>query len=189
MRSSLLLTLSLLAAAAALCGCSASPGAGSSPGESSGSSAGSSASAAAVPAGAVSTSGVCGLVPIAKVDSILGKPYANSEEIAIPELSMADAAYCKYTPASGTGQLVIQVATTDPGDAVATFNEATGGVLSAQSGIGDSALYTDTIPELVVVWDQTTIMVGQDIGAGHTASDEVSLNQLEKLATSVHAAS
>jgi len=189
--SRLLLALPLVAVALCLSACSLGSPSGSTAG-SSGASAGSAgataSSAAAAPAGSVSTDGVCGLVPISKVNSILGTKYANSKEVPLPEITIADAAYCEYTPTSGTGQFVIQVATSDPTDAVATFNQATGGVLAAQSGIGDSALYSDTIPELVVVWGQTSIAVGQDIGAGHTGKDRVSLDRLEKLATTVHAA-
>lgn len=183
-RSRLLLALPLVAVAVSLSACSlGSPGSG----PSAGGSAGASSSATAAPAGSVSTDGVCGLVPIGKVNSTLGTSYANSEEIAIPEITLADAAYCKYTPAGGTGQFVIQVATSGPSDAVQLFNDATGDILAPQSGIGDSALYAGSVPELVVVWGQTTISVGQDVGATGTMK-KVTLDQLEKLANAVHAA-
>ena len=186
LRSRLLLAAPLLAVAVTLTACSVgSPGTGSSNGGSEGASAGSSAAAAS--SGSGSTDGVCGLVPIGKVNSILGMSYANSKETALPELTMADAAYCTYSRASGTGTLVIQVATSHPADAIGTMNDATGDLLVAQSGIGDSAMYADSVPELVVVWGQTTIAVGQDVGAGG-GTKKVTLAQLEKLATAVHAA-
>ena len=190
-RSRVLLALPLVAVAVSLSACSlGSPGSGGSAGSSGGPAAPSgltASSATAAPAGSVSTDGVCGLVPIGKVNSTLGTAYANSEEIALPEITLADAAYCKYTPAGGTGQFVIQVATSGPSDAVQVFNDATGDILAPQSGIGDSALYAGSIPELVVVWGQTTISVGQDVGATGTMK-KVTLDQLEKLANAVHAA-
>jgi hypothetical protein len=183
LRSRFLLAAPLLAVAVTLTACSVgSPAAEPSAGAAAGAS-----SATAAPAGSVSTAGVCGLVPIGTVNSTLGTSYANSKETALPEITLEDAAYCTYTPASGTGQFVIQVATSGPADAVQVFNDATGDVLAAQSGIGDSALYADSVPELVVVWGQTTISVGQDVGATGTMK-KVTLAQLEKLADAVHAA-
>lgn len=179
------LALPLVAAALILTGCStgaASPGPAS-PAPNSGSAP---SSAPAAPAGSVSTDGVCGLVPIDKVNSILGRKYVSSKEIAIPDMSLSDAAYCYYTTASGVGNFAIQVATSSPSDAVTRFNDATGDKLVAQSGIGDSALYTDAFPELVVVFGQTTIAVGQSGQASDDAN--ITLDQLKKLANLVHSA-
>ena len=182
-RSPVVLTLPLVAVVAALTACSAgSPGGGSSAGG--GATAGSASSAAAAPAGSVSTEGVCGILPISKVDSILGRSYANSKEVALPAITIADAAYCSYTPASGKGSFVIQVATSHPADAVDTFNEATGNRLVPQPGIGDSAMYAELFPELVVVWGQTAIAVGQT--GSNDGDKKITLTQLEKLATAVH---
>jgi hypothetical protein len=145
-----------------------------------------SSTATAVASGTVSTDGVCGLVPIASVDSILGRAYVNSKLVAIPAITMADASYCDYTPASGGGEFQIQIATSAPADATDTMNEATGGRLKPVSGIGDSALFTAFFPELVVVYGQTTIAVSQSSsGAGNSP---ITQGQLKTLATAVHAA-
>lgn len=145
-----------------------------------------SSSVPAAPAGSASTDGVCGRVPIDKVNAIIGRKYVNSKEVAIPDMSLSDAAYCYYTTASGVGEFAIQVVTSSPSDAITRLNDATGDKLIAQSGIGDSALYTDSYPELVVVYGQTTIAVGQ---SGQASSDaNITLNQLEKLANAVHSA-
>lgn len=179
------LALPLAAVALILSGCStgaAAPGT-TSPAPNGGAAP---SSAPTGPAGSVSTEGVCGLVPIDKVNAMIGRHYVNSKEIAIPDMSLSDAAYCYYTTASGVGEFAIQVATSSPSDAVTRFNDATGDKLVAQSGIGDSALYTDAYPELVVVYGQTTIAVGQ---SGQAASDaNITLNQLEDLANAVHSA-
>ena len=187
-RSRLLLALPLVAVALSLSACSlGSPGSGAPGGASGGSSAGASASSAsAAPAGSVSTVGVCGLVPISKVNSILKRRYTDSKEVALPEISISDAAYCLYGSATAAGEFAIQVATSDPSEAVVTFNDATGDALVGQSGIGDSAMYSASYPELLAVWGQTTIVVGQ---AGSEKGDAaITLAQLEKLANTVHAA-
>jgi len=187
--SPVLLVLPVAAAlAVGLTACSigspGSSGGGSSAGKGAASGGPSASSAPAAPAGSVSSDGVCGILPISKVNSILGSSYANSEEVALPALTMADAAYCSYTPASGAGDFVIQMATSHPADAASTMNEAAGGRLVPQSGIGDSAMYTEFYPELVVVWGQTTIEVGQANSV--PGAKKVTLAQLEKLATAVH---
>ncbi len=172
-----------------LAACSFSPTAGgtASSSSSAASTSGPTPSAAApVASGTVSTEGVCGLVPIATVNSILGRTYVNSQLVAVPASTMADTNYCAYTPASGAGAFQIQVATSDPTDATSTFNDATGGKLVPTSGIGDSALFSDFFPELVVVWGQTTIAVGQSTSG--TGDSPITQDQLKKLATAVHAA-
>ncbi|MEP6842659.1 MAG: hypothetical protein ABJA11_04000 [Pseudolysinimonas sp.] len=188
--SRLWLAVPLVVVAVTLCACSTgSPGAGSSAGGGApgGAAAGSAAaSPPAAPAGSVSTDGVCGLLPISKVNSILKRSYTDSTETALPAASMADAAYCLYGTASMKEQFAIQVATSDPADAASTFNEATGGKLEPQSGIGDSALYASSFPELVVVWGQTAIAVGQSSFEKGDAT--ITLDQLKTLATAVHAA-
>ena len=88
--------------------------------------------------------------------------YTTSKEIAIPAISIADAAYCLYWTATAPEEFSIQVATSDPADAGRTFNDATGDTIVAQSGIGDSAMFAASYPELLVVWGQTTVVVGQD---------------------------
>lgn len=184
--SRLLFVVPLVTAALALSACSvASPGAGSSA-TAGGSAAAAPPSAPAAAAGSVSTDGVCGLVPLSKVNSILQRSYTDSKEIPLPASSISDAAYCLYGTASAAGQFAIQVATSDPAGAASVFNEATGGKLAPQSGIGDSAMYTDSYPELVVVWGQTAIAVGQ---SGFEKGDAtMTLDELKKLATAVHAA-
>jgi hypothetical protein len=182
-RSRLLLAVPLIAVAVVLSACSVgSPGAGGS----AGTSASSSSSPAAGPAASVSTDGVCGLVPISKVNSILKRSYTTSKEVPLPAISIADAAYCAYGTATAPEEFAIQVATSDPADASQTFNQATGNRLAPQSGIGDSAAYTDFFPELLVTWGQTTITVGQ---TGSQKGDAtITLDQLKALATAVHAA-
>jgi hypothetical protein len=116
----------------------------------------------------------------------LKRTYTTSKEIPLPAISVADAAYCLYGTATAPEEFAIQVATSDPADASETFNEATGNRLTPQSGIGDSASYTDFFPELLVIWGQTTITVGQ---AGSEKGDaKITLDQLKALATAVHAA-
>lgn len=189
-RSRLLLAAPLVAAALVLTACStgspaAGGGASSSAATSASASAGASGGASAN--GSVSTDGVCGLVPIAQVNSILKRSYTTSKEVALPATSIADAAYCSYGTAASPEQFAIQVATSDPSDAAQTFNQATGNKLAAQSGIGDSAMYSAFFPELLVVWGQTTVVVGQ---VGSEKGDAaITLTRLEKLATAVHAAS
>jgi hypothetical protein len=164
---------------------SGSAGAGATAGSAPPSGHGSSAAARAA-SGTTSTDGVCGLVPIASVNSTLGRAYVNSKLVTIPAITMADASYCDYTPASGGGELQIQVATSHPADATSTMNDATGGRLKPISGIGDSALYTDFFPELVVVYGQTAIAVSQSSrGSGDSP---ITQGQLKKLAAAVHAA-
>ncbi|MEO6114920.1 MAG: hypothetical protein ABIP33_00925 [Pseudolysinimonas sp.] len=184
----LALPLVAVAVAVALSACSAgSPGSGSSAGG--GASTGASKSASSAPAaatGSVSTDGVCGLVPISKVNSILKRSYTDSQEIELPAITIADAAYCLYGTAAIKEQFAIQVATSNPADAVSVFNEATGGKLAPQSGIGDSAMYTSEYPELTVIWGQTAIAVGQSNFAKGDAT--ITLDELKKLATAVHAA-
>jgi hypothetical protein len=120
------------------------------------------------------------------VNSILKRKYTTSKEIPLPAISVADAAYCLYGTATAPEEFAIQVATSDPADASETFNEATGNRLALQSGIGDSASYTDFFPELLVIWGQTTITVGQ---TGSEKGDaKITLDQLKALATAVHAA-
>jgi len=189
-RSRLLLAAPLVAAALVLTACStgspaAGGGASSSAATSASASAGASGGASA--GGSVSTDGVCGLVPIAQVNSILKRSYATSKEVALPATSIADAAYCSYGTAASPEQFAIQVATSDPADAAQTFNQATGNKLAAQSGIGDSAMYSAFFPELLVVWGQTTVVVGQN--GSEKGDAAITLAQLEKLATAVHAAS
>lgn len=145
-----------------------------------------SSTAARAASGTVSTDGVCGLVPIASVDSTLGRTYVNSKLVAVPASAMADTSYCDYTPASGAGEFQIQVAKSDPTGATGTFNDATGGKLVSFPGIGDSALYAASFPELVVVYGQTTIAVGQSSrGSGDSP---ITQEQLKKLVAAVHAA-
>ena len=146
----------------------------------------SSSTAKSVASGTVSTEGVCGLVPIASVNSMLGRTYVNSKLVAIPTITMADASYCDYTPASGGGEFQIQVAKSDPADATGTMNEATGGRLKPVSGIGDSVLYTAFFPELVVVYGQTTIAVSQSTSG--TGNSPITQDQLKTLVAAVHAA-
>jgi hypothetical protein len=187
--SRVLLALPLVAVALSLSACSlGSPGSVASAGSSgaSGASAGSASSAAAAPAGSVSTDGVCGLVPISKVNSILKRRYTDSKEIPIPDISIADAAYCLYGTATAAGEFAIQVVTSDPSTAIERFSDATGDTLVAQSGIGDSAMFSASYPELLVVWGQTTVVVGQD--GSEKGDAQLTLAQLEKLATTVHAA-
>lgn len=188
-RSRLLLAAPLIAAALVLTACStgspaAGGGASSSAATSASASAGASGGASA--GGSVSTDGVCGLVPIAQVNSILKRRYTTSKEVALPATSIADAAYCSYGTAASPEQFAIQVATSDPSDAAQTFNQATGNKLAAQSGIGDSAMYSAFFPELLVVWGQTTVVVGQN--GSEKGDAAITLAQLEKLATAVHAA-
>jgi hypothetical protein len=115
---------------------------------------------------------------------MLGRAYVNSKLVKIPTLTMADAAYCDYTAAPGGGEFENQIAKSAPADATATMNAATGGRLKPIPGIGDSALYTDFFPELVVVYGQTTIAVGQSTsGAG---SSPITQDQLKHLALAVH---
>jgi len=176
--SRIVLLIPLVVASVALSACSTGvtpTGSGGAPGSHS-----AAASAPAVPAGTVSTEGVCGLVPIAQVDSMLGRSYANSNQVVLP-----DFAYCDYTAASGAGEFEIQVVPSSAG-ALNQLNEATGGKLSPQSGIGDSAYYSDIFPELVVVYGTTTIAVGQSLAAAGDST--ITLNQLKKLAEAVHAA-
>jgi hypothetical protein len=186
-RSRLAFALPLVVVVIALSACSAgAPGGGSSGAAGAGGSSAPSSSAPAGPAGSVSTDGVCGLVPISKVNSILKRTYTTSKEIPLPAISVADAAYCLYGTATAPEEFAIQVATSDPADASETFNEATGNRLTPQSGIGDSASYTDFFPELLVIWGQTTITVGQ---TGSEKGDaKITLDQLKTLATAVHAA-
>ena len=187
-RSRVLLALPLVAVALSLSACSlGSPSSVASAGSSGASGASPGSSAAAAPAGSVSTDGVCGLVPIAKVNSILKRKYTDSKEIPIPDISIADAAYCLYGTATAAGEFAIQVVSGDPPTAIERFNDATGDTLVSQSGIGDSAMFSASYPELLVVWGQTTIVVGQD--GSEKGDAAITLAQLEKLATTVHAAS
>ena len=189
-RPRLLIALPLAAVALSLSACSlGSPASGAPAGSSGGpgAPAGSSASsAAAAPAGSVSTDGVCGLVPISKVNSMLKRRYTDSKEVPIPDISIADAAYCLYGTATAAGEFAIQVVNGDPSTAIERFNDATGDTLVAQSGIGDSAMYSASYPELLVVWGQTTVVVGQD--GSEEGDPPITLAQLEKLATAVDAA-
>ena len=189
-RSRLLLAAPLVAAALVLTACSTgSPAAGggaASASAATSASASAGASGGASANGSVSTDGVCGLVPIAQVNSILKRSYTTSKEVALPATSIADAAYCSYGTAASPEQFAIQVATSDPSDAAQTFNQATGNKLAAQSGIGDSAMYSAFFPELLVVWGQTTVVVGQN--GSEKGDAAITLAQLEKLATAVHAA-
>jgi|GEM_PF-1961877 len=190
LRPRLVLVVPLAALAVTLSACSAgSPTAGSSggPAATSGpSDAASSAASAGVGGGSVSTDGVCGLVPISKVNSILKRSYTTSKEVALPAISIADAAYCAYGTTAAPEQFSIQVATSDPADATQSFNQATGNRLTAQSGIGDSAMYSDFFPELLVVWGQTTVVVGQN--NSQKGDSAITLAQLKTLANAVHAA-
>lgn len=170
----------------ALAACSSSPGARSTTTNAAPSNAQTPSAAPSVASGTVSTEGVCGLVPIGTVDATVGRKYVNSKLIAIPANTMADASYCYYTPASGAGEFAIQVVKSDPDGATNTFNDATGGKLVPTSGIGDSATYADSFPELVVVWGQTTIAVGQSTSG--PGDSPITQDQLKKLATAVHAA-
>ncbi|MEP6481247.1 MAG: hypothetical protein ABJA94_04480 [Rhodoglobus sp.] len=174
----------LVVAALLLTGCSGgggTPATGSAPTASSSPA----SSPPAVSAGSVSKEGVCGLVPIATVNSTLGRSYASSKEVSIDQV-IAGAAYCDYTPASGSGEFEIQVVPGDPADATQTLNDAAGGVLMPITGVGDSAMYASSFPELVVVYGDTTIAVGQSTSAA--GASEITLDQLKKLADAVHSA-
>ncbi|HXR44885.1 MAG TPA: hypothetical protein VN759_08765, partial [Pseudolysinimonas sp.] len=139
---------------------------------------------AAAPAGSVSTDGVCGLVPISKVNSIINRRYSTSSEV--PLHNVADAAYCLYGTAASPSQFAIQVATSNPADFSQVSNDATGDTMVPQTGIGDSAMFSASFPELLVTWGQTTVAVGQTLSQKGDAP--ITLDQLEKLATAVHAA-
>ncbi|MEO7720576.1 MAG: hypothetical protein ABIS08_01515 [Pseudolysinimonas sp.] len=184
--SRLWLAVPLVAVVVTLSACSVSSPSGGSSAGATAASPGSASSAPSAPAGSVSTDGVCGLVPLAKVNSILKRSYIDSKEIPLPDFSISNAAYCLYGTASAPGEFAINVANGDPATAVTRFNDATGDKLEPQPGFGDSAMYTSEYPELLVIWDSTVIVVGQ---SGFEKGDAtITLTELEKLATAVHAA-
>jgi hypothetical protein len=190
LRSRLFLVAPLVAVAVALSACStgspATDGSGGTPAASAKTPPPATASAGAA-SGSVSTEGVCGLVPLSQVNSILKRGYTTSKEVPLPAITIADAAYCEYGTASRPEQFSIQVATSAPSDAAETFNQAAGNRLAPQSGIGDSAMYTDFFPELLVVWGQSTVVVGQN--GSEKGAAVITRAELEKLANAVHAAS
>ena len=140
----------------------------------------------AAPAGKVSTDGVCGLLPISKVNTILEANYATRKR----PRSLRSRSRMPRTALTGTGvgseAFVIQVATSHPADAGHTFNDATGDSARSESGIGGSAMFAIRIPNSWWSGVRPPWRWVRMVGAGGDA--RITLAQLEKLATAVHAA-
>lgn len=124
--------------------------------------------------------GACAYLTVSKLNALLARQYTASKSVPLPD--PASAAYCSYT--AGSAEFDVIVATTDPADALDTFNQAAGNKLQPGNGVGDKSLVGPT--ELVAVFGQTTIAASDSTKPNNITA--VTSSQLAAVVQAVHAA-